>query len=153
MKFFSPDFDDFKPMPSVFTCEGENHNPSFIIEDVPNGTKELILICHDPDAISGSDWTHWQVTGISPKTAEISDKKLPPGSKVGVSSFGQSTYGGPCPPVGSGPHRYIFSLYAVNQEGSYGDDSSRDDVLKSISGHILAQATWTGVYQRADPRQ
>jgi len=148
MKFYSPDFEDFKPLPASFTCDGENKSPVFMIGDVPHSAKELILICHDPDATSGHDWTHWLVVGIPTSTTQISDTNMPKGAKTLVSSFSETSYGGPCPPHGSDPHRYIFSLYAVDEKVSITEKSSREDVLKAIAGHILAQGTWTGTYQR-----
>lgn len=57
-------------------------------------------------------------------------------------------YDGPCPPWNDEiPHRYIFTLYALDVakcplSGAF----SAQDVLQAINGHVLAKATLTGRY-------
>src|SRR5690606_35444074 len=57
-------------------------------------------------------------------------------------------YDGPCPPWNDEiPHRYVFTLYAVDVpqldvQGTF----NGNDVLKALQGHVLAQASLTGVY-------
>lgn len=57
-------------------------------------------------------------------------------------------YDGPCPPWNDSiPHRYVFTVYALDipelpVEGRF----SGKDVLNAMQGHILAQASVTGVY-------
>lgn len=57
-------------------------------------------------------------------------------------------YDGPCPPWNDEIcHRYVFTVYAVDLEtlpleGSF----TADQVLKSIEGHVLDQASLTGLY-------
>ena len=38
---------------------------------------------------------------------------MEPWSRPGARSFGKPGYGGPCPPQGAKPHRYIFTVYAL----------------------------------------
>lgn len=147
MKFWSDVFDDHQPMPSVHTADGENINPSFIIKDVPAGTKQLVLICHDPDATGGAPWTHWMVGGISPTCTAIAAGELPKGAREGQNSFGARGYGGPDPTPGTGPHRYVFSLYALAENVPIDDSTRRDELLDRMAGHLLAQSVWTGIYE------
>ena len=35
----------------------------------------------------------------------------------GRNDFREEGYGGPLPPVGDGPHRYLFRVYAASAEG------------------------------------
>ncbi|MDR0701910.1 MAG: YbhB/YbcL family Raf kinase inhibitor-like protein [Azoarcus sp.] len=57
-------------------------------------------------------------------------------------------YDGPCPPWNDEiPHRYVFTLYAVDVErlpvkGRF----SGADVRAALQGHILAEASLTGIY-------
>ncbi|GAA5184800.1 YbhB/YbcL family Raf kinase inhibitor-like protein [Niveibacterium umoris] len=57
-------------------------------------------------------------------------------------------YDGPCPPWNDElPHRYVFTLYALDIE--HVDVAGRftgADVRKAIDGHVLAQASITGRY-------
>ncbi len=38
------------------------------------------------------------------------------GSVQGRNDFGTAGYGGPCPPPGDKPHRYVFTLYALKTD-------------------------------------
>ena len=57
-------------------------------------------------------------------------------------------YDGPCPPWNDAiPHRYIFTVYALDietlpVEGAF----TGADVKQAIEGHVLAQASLTGLY-------
>ncbi len=148
MKLRSSAFDDFKALPSEFTADGSNHNPPLTVSEVPEGTKSLALIVHDPDATGGGDWLHWIVWNIDPKTTEITPGDSLVGAVQGVTDFGQAVYGGPAPHPGSGVHRYVFELYAVDQVLKLPQDPSREDVEMALAGHTLAQSTWTGTYER-----
>ena len=108
----SPAFENGAEIPSRYTCDGENINPTLIIENVPEGVKSLVLIMDDPDATGGATWDHWLLWNIPPETKEISENSVPAGAIQGKTSWGTNKYGGPCPPKGSSPHRYMFKLYA-----------------------------------------
>ncbi|WP_034300769.1 YbhB/YbcL family Raf kinase inhibitor-like protein [Herbaspirillum sp. RV1423] len=57
-------------------------------------------------------------------------------------------YDGPCPPWNDAiAHRYIFTLYAVDQEQlTVTGKFSGTDVRNALQGHVLAEASITGVY-------
>jgi Raf kinase inhibitor-like YbhB/YbcL family protein len=57
-------------------------------------------------------------------------------------------YDGPCPPWNDERvHHYVFTLFALDvPELSLGTAFSGPDARKAMAGHILAQATLTGVY-------
>jgi phosphatidylethanolamine-binding protein (PEBP) family uncharacterized protein len=53
------------------------------------------------------------------------------------------------PPPGSGQHRYVFKLYALDVEPDIDPQStSKADLLKAMQGHVLAEAKLIGVYKR-----
>ena len=57
-------------------------------------------------------------------------------------------YDGPCPPWNDSiPHRYIFTVYALDVERCpvEGDFDGRD-VLSAIRGHVLDESSITGIY-------
>jgi len=146
MKIYSPNFDDFHPMPPEFTADGINQSPELIIEDVPKGSKELTLIMHDPDASNGGDWLHWIAVHIPTGIGSIA-KNSSPGVAL-VNDFGNKNYGGPAPLAGSGRHRYVFELYALDTVLAGDEIGSRAEVERAMQGHTLAQATWVGTYER-----
>ena len=57
-------------------------------------------------------------------------------------------YDGPCPPWNDTIlHHYVFTLYALDLDKCPVSGTFRgSDVLAAIRGHVLAQATLTGVY-------
>ena len=50
LKITSPAFSMNGPIPSHYTCDGEDVNPPLLIENLPPGTQSLALIVDDPDA-------------------------------------------------------------------------------------------------------
>ncbi|RMG66919.1 MAG: YbhB/YbcL family Raf kinase inhibitor-like protein [Calditrichaeota bacterium] len=151
LKIYSSAFDRGERIPVKYTCDGPDLSPPLKWENLPEGTKSLVLICDDPDAPVGT-WVHWVVYGIPP-TLEGLEENVPrtetvkPGFRQGKNSWGRIGYGGPCPPKGK-PHRYFFKLYAVDISTDWEAGLSKEEVLKRIEGHILAQAEWMGTYQR-----
>lgn len=151
MKIMSPNFDDKSTIPVDFTADGENICPDFNISEVPDGAKSLAVVCHDPDATAGIPWVHWVVWKLPNNTDKIQKGNLPPGSVEGITSFGTRGYGGPSPSPGSGPHRYVFTSYALSKDVNLLDDKqmSYADILTILQPAVIDTAEWTGVYQRA----
>lgn len=149
MKITSTAFQHNGNIPPRYTCDGENINPPLTINDVPAQAKSLVLIVDDPDAPMGT-WVHWTVWNIDPAITEISENSLPKGTYEaaveGITSFGKTGYGGPCPP--SGTHRYFFKLYALDILLDLPSSAKSADIEKATSGHILASAELIGLYKR-----
>jgi hypothetical protein len=66
----------------------------------------------------------------------------------GRNDFGEEKYGGPCPPRGSKPHRYMFKLYALDKTLDLPTGSEKDKLERAMEGHILGQTTLMGLYAR-----
>lgn len=145
MKITSSAFENYQNIPPRYTCDGENINPPLEFFDIPNETVSLVIIVDDPDAVNGT-WNHWLLWNINPNKGKIAEGQKPEGAVEGVTSFGTQGYGGPCPPVGTGNHRYIFTLYALSQKLDIPATSKKDDLLKFIEKMIIAKATLTGIY-------
>ena len=143
MKLTSAAFAEKRLIPEKYTCKGENINPSLMIKDVPAEAQSLALVMHDPDAPAG-DWLHWTVWNIDPRTSEIPEGTLPSTAVEGLTHFGASGYGGPCPP--NGTHHYVFELYALNKMLDLPAGASRSALLSAIEGNILATAELTGLF-------
>lgn len=129
-------------IPKKYTCDGDDVSPPLMIEDIPTGTKSLVLIVDDPDAPIGT-FVHWIVWNI-PVTETIGEDSVP--GVNGVNDFDKRGYGGPCPP--SGIHRYFFKVYALDTELNLNTNSRKTDVEKAMKGHILAKGELVGVYKR-----
>src|SRR5712671_7195576 len=158
MTLNSPAFKQNGHIPAKYTCEGEDISPPLAWEGVPNGAKSLVLIIDDPDAPDPKApkmvWVHWVVYNMPPDTKSLPENagkaRLPQGTLLGLNDFKKTGYGGPCPPIGR--HRYFHKLYALDIELPDLKQPSKDQLLKAMQGHVLAQAELMGTYQKAKPR-
>ncbi len=144
-------FQEGESIPARYTCEGDDVSPPLRWDEPSQGTRSLALIMDDPDAPVGV-FTHWVILNIPPDSrglpeALATEAELPGGARQGKNDFGRTGYGGPCPPPGR-PHRYRFTLYALDQPLELKAGASKKQVLEAMSGHILAQGQLTGTYQR-----
>jgi len=153
-----------------FGCKGGNVSPALEWRNVPAGTKSLALQVYDPDAPTGSGFWHWAVYNIPPTSASLAQgagneaARLPAGAFGGNTDFmdtgatgANGNYGGPCPPQGDKPHRYIFTLYALavdkvevaggvpktGSAGLYGFVLN-----KGVGAALLGKASFTATYGR-----
>lgn len=151
----SPAFAEGAAIPKVFTCDGKDISPPLAWSGVPASTRELALLCDDPDAPRGT-WTHWILFNVPPQVTGLPEA-VPAASRAksgepqtpapqGKNDFGKNGYGGPCPP--SGTHRYVFRLFALDTHLPPEAGASRKALLQAIQGHVLAEGKLVGTYAR-----
>ena len=141
----SPAFQNHKPIPPRYTCDGININPPLKIENTPKEAKSLALVFDDIDAPRGS-YVHWILWNIDPGVKEIKENSVPEGAIQGLNDFKKNNYGGPCPPRRT--HKYVFKVYALDVRLDLSPSSTKADLEKAMKDHILAQAQWTGTYKK-----
>jgi hypothetical protein len=129
-------------IPQKYTCDGEGISPPMSIGNIPKDAKSLVLIVDDPDA-PGRSWVHWIVWNIPP-AKKIKEKSIP--GIEGMNDFVQHHYGGPCPP--SGIHHYHFKVYALDELLDLKPDSTKYELEKAMSSHIIAFGELVGLYKR-----
>jgi phosphatidylethanolamine-binding protein (PEBP) family uncharacterized protein len=134
----SPDFDDDDFIPRRHGHDDENVSPALEWEGVPHNAAELLLICEDPDAPSGT-FLHWLVTGIEPTAT---------GGREWPNDFGDTGWAGPAPPPGAHAHHYVFNVLALSAPIELPADPSADDVHRAADDIILARGTLTGLFKR-----
>jgi phosphatidylethanolamine-binding protein (PEBP) family uncharacterized protein len=132
MQLTSPAFGDGERIPSRHTCDGDDVSPPLEWTAPPEGSAVLALCLDDPDA-GRYPFTHCAEGVAAP--AE------------GRNDFGAPGYRGPCPPPGK-PHRYRFTLYALDAEPALGPSDRRLSFEEAIRDHVLATAQLTGTYGR-----
>jgi len=145
LQLTSPAFTEGGAIPAKFTCTGANVSPALAWSGAPDGVQTFTLIMDDPDAPRGT-WVHWVVFDLP---GDLSGLPEGVGQDVGIqgaNSYGRTGYAGPCPP--SGTHRYFFKLYALDTALSLRAGASKEDVLRAMDGHILAQAQLMGTYRK-----
>lgn len=134
-------------IPIQHTGEGADVSPALTWGSVPAGTRELVLICEDPDAPRPQPWVHWLVAGIPPTQDGLAEGE---GADLvqGTTDFGDACWGGPMPPRGHGVHRYFFKLHALKRPTGLHPGFSKADLLEAMRGQVLAEAELIGTYER-----
>ena len=138
-----------------FGCTGKNISPALTWSGAPEGTRSFAITVYDPDAPTGSGWWHWTVVNI-PATvtslaagASSAASALPKGAVQGRTDFGKPGYGGPCPPKGDRPHKYVFTVWALKVDKlDLNGEASGAMVGYNLNGNKLATATFTARYGR-----
>jgi Raf kinase inhibitor-like YbhB/YbcL family protein len=145
MTITSPAFANDEPIPDGFACDGANASPPLRFHHVPAKTKELALIVTDPDAPVGTivHWVAWHL----PRRG-VPEQKLPTSVHQGKNTRGVPAWSGPCPPVGSDPHHYIFTLSALRQPVGLPDGATVDQLRQAMRGTVITRARLIGTYQR-----
>ena len=143
MKLNSPAFEHQDFIPDEYTCIGSDINPPLQIEDIPGKARTLALIVDDPDAPMGT-FVHWVLYDM-PITRSINENSAP--GTQGTNDFQRIGYGGPCPP--SGTHRYFFKLYALDSKLDLLPGVKKQELEKSMQGHILDQAQLMGRFAKS----
>jgi len=139
-----------------FGCSGDNLSPDLHWSPGPEGTKSYAVTVYDPDAPTGSGWWHWLVYNLPQDTLSlaagagaVASTQLPSGAVQGRTDFGTAGFGGACPPEGHGPHRYIFTVFALSTEKiELPADASGALVGYMLNANMLEKASFTATYER-----
>ncbi len=138
-------------------CSGGNVSPSLSWSGAPAAAKSFAITLYDPDAPNGGKgWWHWIVYNIPPQITNLPADAgypglnlLPTGARLGPTDFGEHAYGGPCPPKGNKPHRYIFTVYALDVASlDVPAGATPVAVGARIRAHAIAEGTLTAMYGR-----
>lgn len=142
------------PIPTHYTCQGDDVSAPLTWSGLPDGTKSLALIVDDPDAPDPAapkrTWVHWVLYNI-PATATglpeaVTTAALPAGTREGKNDWGRTGYGGPCPPIGR--HRYFHKLYALDTMLPDFNEPTKAELEKAMQGHVLAKFELIGTYRK-----
>jgi Raf kinase inhibitor-like YbhB/YbcL family protein len=136
-------FEEGGAIPTRFTCDGDDLAPPLAWSDAPQGTCSFALVMEDPDAPQGT-FTHWLLYDIPATEMELRTQS----GRTLQNSFGRAGYGGPCPPPGHGPHRYVFVLLAIDVPTLNLHSRTRASLDRALRAHTLATAHLMGRYER-----
>jgi Raf kinase inhibitor-like YbhB/YbcL family protein len=141
----------------AFGCTGGNTSPPLQWSGAPAGTKSFVVTLFDRDERSTpSGWWHWVVYDL-PSTVEKlpagagaeHSQLLPAETREGRTDLGEDAYHGPCPAKGDPPHRYVFTIYALNvAKLDVPADSSGAMVTSTAQDHLLGKAVFVAHYGR-----
>lgn len=165
----SPAWADGAEVPMRNAGRGENKSPAFEFHwnlgtnpgAAPDSLQTYAVIFHDIENSSNkttADTLHWTAFNI-PGTS----KGLPEG--LGSGDLADGTRNGPGitarggnpsayfgPGAGPGPiHHYVFEFYALDTKLDLPANTTREDLLKAMDGHVVGKAGWFGRFHGQPP--
>lgn len=143
----SPVFEAGGAIPKRYTGEGEDVSPPLEWTGLPDETKEIALICDDPDAPMPDPFVHWVLYGIPADRSGLPGGSAQ-GALEGENDFGRMGYGGPMPPRGHGIHHYHFKVYALDAELGVAAGLTKGRLLEAMAGHVIDEGELIGTYER-----
>ncbi len=148
------------PIPQPISCnpaDGSNGvSPAFSWSNVPNGTASFAM------AVTGTDnhpqkgiademfWIIWNIPGTAtqlPRNVPLG-ASLPDGSRQMKGGRNIVGFRSPCPPAGTGPLHYVFTLYALDTTLTLPAEATRPEFEKAMDGHIIGSTIWVGTFSR-----
>lgn len=148
----SNDISDGGVLPDAHVKAKGDASPHLKWSGAPEGTKSYAITCYDPDAPTGSGFWHWTVANIPADVTELktgaSPNDMPRGAVEGRTDYGPPGFGGAAPPPGHGPHRYVFTVFAVDKAHlDVNADNSGAVFGFNLHFHTLAKASITATYE------
>jgi len=142
-------------IPRKYSGEGENVSPPLQWSGVPVATRELLLICEDPDAPRAEPFIHWILYGLPPERTSVPEA-VPAaqivasldGARQGKNNAAKIGYMGPMPPLGHGIHHYHFQLFALDEPVRLGSEPGRHGLADAMSFQVLSAGELIGTYER-----
>jgi Raf kinase inhibitor-like YbhB/YbcL family protein len=134
----------------VYTrCGGQNVSPALSWSGAPDATRSFAITTIDL-SVKPNGWSHWIVIGLPAGTHALGKgAALPAGARAIMTDFGDAAYAGPCPPAGSGVHRYQFTVWALRTPiVGIPTHANATEVAAALQKASLAKASITGTYQR-----
>jgi Raf kinase inhibitor-like YbhB/YbcL family protein len=155
MQVISSGFQDGGKIPLQYVrpgAGGQNVSVPLSWSGAPVGTRSFALAMVDPHPVA-NNWVHWLVINLPQDATSLPEgatgRKMPEGAVELKNSFGETGYGGPQPPRGSGDHPYVFTLYALSAARiEMGKSAGLAAFKQALEGKILATASLTGYFGR-----
>jgi Raf kinase inhibitor-like YbhB/YbcL family protein len=132
---------------------GRNVSPPLEWSAPPEGTLSVALAVVDHHPVARM-WVHWTLVDLPPSMrslpADASTRvATDSGGRELLTTAGLMGYAGPRPPVGSGLHDYVFTVYALDVEHlDLPLAPTAADIEAAVTGHILASGRLTGRFGR-----
>src|SRR5262252_9003944 len=160
---------DGAEIPMRNAARGENKSPAFEFHwnlgtnpaSAPETLKSYAVIFHDMENSSNkttADTLHWTAFNI-PGTAKglpegLGPGDLPDGTKngPGIAARGGNPGAYFGPGAGPGPfHHYLFEFYALDTKLDLPANTTREEILKAMEGHVVGKAAYTGRFRTPSP--
>ena len=156
-------FDHHGMVPESNSAYGENVSIDLTWADLPEGTRQLALICDDPKVVEigmmEQPFVHWVMYNI-PSSASGLPAGLPSdatlemegleGAVNGLNGLRRPGYFGPRPPANGQLHAYHFRVYALDDALNLEPGLGKAELLDAMNGHVLATGMLMGHYERKE---
>lgn len=127
--------------------DGQDQSPQLEWSPGPEGTKSYVVTMYDIDAPTGSGFWHWAVHGLPASTTTLpagagdaGSTLLPSGAVQIPNDADMPQYVGAAPPKGDSPHRYYFTVTALDIEQLPESGTVTPEMLGfTMSTHALAR--------------
>lgn len=151
----SDDFTDGGRLPLECTAAfvgagGKDVTPQLAWSEVPEGTKSIYIHVYDPDAPTPAGWWHWSVLNLPADLRSLdrdANGRLPDGTVVLKHDGGGHGYLGSAPPEGHGPHRYFFTVHALDTVLDLDENATATMAAFTAREHVLARGTIVGLWE------
>ncbi len=153
----SPTMATGKMMPRDYSPDGRNMSPPLQWRNLPEGTRQIAVICQDHGAGNPPPWVHWIIYNISGNAEELpaglpfdTSEPMPRGLEGAVhgnNGWGLPMYRGPAPP-GNSLHHYDFAVFALDEELNLPPGLDREELLEAIDGHVIGRGDMVPIYRR-----
>jgi Raf kinase inhibitor-like YbhB/YbcL family protein len=135
---------------------GKDESPQLSWSGAPAGTKSYAVTVFDPDAPGRGGFWHWAVLDIPADVASLpagagaeGGRILPQGAVQLKNDGGFHGYLGAAAPPGHGPHRYVVTVHALDEEQLGLDAGFPPAHLDAkLSAHTLGRGSITGIFER-----
>ena len=158
LRVTSPQIDADAPIPERHTEYGEGRSPALRWKPV-GGARSYAVLVEDPDAPVAEPFVHWLAWNIPPDThalpediRAVAEPRVPAGMRQGRNGRGGLGWFGPRPPAGDAPHHYHFQVLALDAMLDLPAGATREDLLRTIEGRVIAKGELVATSQ-APPRQ
>jgi len=141
------------PIPSQYTCEGQQESPPVSWSALPPQTRSVAIIVDDPDAPGGT-YEHLVRYNLPPTERTLPSQ--PAKGTIGQGAAGlnsnQETGWAPiCPP--SGTHHYRFTVFGLDTMLQLPARVTSRNLEQAMHGHVVARGELVGTYQKGAARR
>lgn len=139
-------------VPTNPNCVGQNVAPPLAWANVPAGTRSFAMLVYDQQGRNGLGVAHWVAYGIPASVTSFADNeisKASPNYVGGKSTLNLPHYVGPCPPVNTGNHYYVFTVIATDLEpGALPAGLTMQELTERLAGRAKGSSSMVLRYGR-----
>lgn len=146
-------FEDGGTLPVRFTADGEGVSPPLAWSNLPEGTRQVLVVVEDPDVPALQPFIHL-IALFDAETTSVAEGQIADASgapRVGRNSLGRPGWLPTDPPPGHGPHRYLFQVFALSRDVSWDDQPGKTEVKAALTDAVLARGVLVGIHERERP--